>query len=187
MEIKWLGNNSFDIKGSRAHVSIDPTSKSKGDIVVSTSGEVESDANFVFNWPGEFEAQDIIIHSIPVGTGKDEVRIISLEVDGIRICNVGLLEKSLSEEVVADIGEIDVLMIPVTMKQKDAHQLIEDIDPRLVLLSNYNHEGAKAKLPPASEFLKAVGQSGLEAQDKLVVKSKSALDSENIEYAYLSL
>ena len=100
---------------------------------------------------------------------------------------MGLLEKSLSEEVVADIGEIDVLMIPVTMKQKDAHQLIEDIDPRLVLLSNYNHEGAKAKLPPASEFLKAVGQSGLEAQDKLVVKSKSALDSENIEYAYLSL
>ena len=183
MEIKWNGENDFVIKGQRAHVAIDPKDKNtKSDVIITSTGaEFDEESDRVFDWPGEYEAKGVIIHLIPIGVGDDERRILSLEVDGIRICNLGTASDALEDEIIAQIGDIDVLMVPVTMKPKEAMHLIEEIDPRLVLFSMISDK------TPIDPFLKEVGKVGLNPAEKLVIKSKATLDSENIEYTYLSL
>lgn len=183
MEIKWFGNNCFFIKGSDASVLIDPVKGApKSDIVISTEDSYElPEADFSFDWPGEYEARGVLIHAIPEMDGDNEIRMISLEVDGVRIGVLGNTQ-TVEEDTVAELGDIDILAVPVTMKPKDAIKLVEEIDPRMVIPSMADAE--KADLPG---FLKEAGQSGLEPSEKVKIKSKSDLDSESIVYVNLSL
>lgn len=183
MEIKWHGDNHFTIKGREAVVQIDPNdTKNSGSVVITSQGDYSGEADFVFDWPGEYEARNVIIHTIPVGVGDDEVRVISLEIDGIRVGNLGKLSEDLDEKVVEELGDIDILMVPMTLKPKVAQSLIEEVDPRMVILSRFGSDD----LPPIAPFLKEVGQSGLESSDKVVIKKKDDLDSESIVHAYMS-
>ncbi len=183
MEIKWFGNNCFSIKGADATVLIDPEKGApKSDIVISSSDDLKlPEADFSFDWPGEYEARGVLIHVIPEMDGDKEVRMISLEVDGIRLGVVGNTP-ALDDKTIEEMGEIDILMVPVTMKPKDAIKLVEEIDPKMVIPSMSNASGADLL-----GFLKEAGQSGLEATEKIKIKSKSDLDSESIVYANLSL
>lgn len=196
MEIRWLGYNTFVIKGNKVKVVIDPTDEnskdlSNDDVVLTTSDSrfsfTPKGEHRVFSWPGEYETKGVIVHSIAVGTGANEKRLISMEVDGIRICNLGAIEEGLNEETINELGNVDVLIVPLTLKAKDALEIIEEVDPRLVVFSMYNFDGAKEELPPVASILKEVGKSGLEAEEKIVVKTKADLDAENTNYAYLSL
>jgi hypothetical protein len=196
MEIKWNGYNSFTIKGNKVKVVLDPTKDmtkelDSEDIVITSSdtrfGFDGSKTPNVFNWPGEFESKGILIQNIATKFGPDEHRIIRIEVEGIRICNLGALTEEVSEEVLSEIGNVDILFLPLTLKTKYAMELVEEIDPKLVVLSMYNFEGSDEELPPVANILKEIGQTGLEAKDKLVIKSKSDLDTDNITYAYLTI
>jgi len=200
MDIKWLGYNSFLIKGKDVSVLTDPFGEgleespkikeyAKGDIVLKTedseytNSEELADEAIVFDWPGEYEAKDVIIHSVPFGTAEDEKRVITFELDGISFCIAGQLEKSPGDEMIAELGDVDVLIVPLTIKTKEAIKLIEEIDPRLVVLSMFGTQG----LPPITDLLKEVGMTDLKPEDKITIKGKSSLDSETINYAFLSL
>lgn len=194
MEIKWNGYNTFVIKGSKAKIVIDPTNAkevSGDDIIITTSdkrfGFKPEDAKSVFNWPGEFEMKGVLIHNIAISMGEDEHRVSTMELEGIRFCNLGALTTELKDDTISELGNVDVLFVPLTLKTKYALELIEEIDPKLVILTMYNFEGCTEELPPVATLLKEVGQSALEPVEKIVIKSKTDLDSDNIAYAYLSL
>ncbi len=194
MEIKWNGYNTFVIKGSKARIVIDPTNQkefSGEDVVITTSdsrfGYMPEEAKSIFNWPGEFEMKGVLIHNIAIGSGDDEHRVSTMEFEGIRFCNLGALSTELSAATISELGNVDVLFLPLTLKTKHAVELVEEIDPKLVILSMYNFEGCKEELPPVAMLLKEVGQSALEPVEKILIKSKNDLDTDNISYAYLTI
>jgi hypothetical protein len=187
MEIRWFGKNSFVIKEGKLKVVIDPIDNlvsdlTTDDVVLTTKGTVESFSGKVYDWPGEFETKGVLVHSVAVSLGKDEERILSFELEGIRIANLAEISEELNEEQVSQLGNVDVLILPMTLKPKKCVEMIEEIDPRMVIVSMQDSENANL----LADFLKEVGQTGLEEEEKVIIKSRSSLDSENAVYKMLS-
>lgn len=85
----------------------------------------------VVSWPGEYDFGGIIMR----GVGQEQGRQVSYtcETDGVRFAFIDspLLEWSDSE--IEGLGGIDVLVIAADDAKK-ATKIIEDVDPRVVLL-----------------------------------------------------
>lgn len=181
MEIKWFGENSFLVDEKKVKVSIDPQDESvKADIIIKTEQSgIKDDKAFVVDWPGEYEAKDVIIHAAPIGVGEGETRIISFEVDGISMCAMPQLEESPDTSLISELGDIDVLFVPMTIKPKVALDAVEEFDPRLAILSMTDSDGSNL-----AGFLKEVGQANLQPEESIEIKGKASLDSENTVYKY---
>jgi len=188
MKIKWFGQNSFQIIGKEVSVSIDPQkSDVETDIIIQTEGsELKFEHENLISWPGEYEMKDVIIHAAPVGVGDEEKKIVSFEVDGIRLCAMADVTETPSTNLISELGDIDILFMPMTVKPKVALETIEEFDPRMVVLSNFK-ASENDELPILGDFLKEIGQSGLAAEEKLEISSRASLDSENTVYKYLAL
>jgi len=188
MKIKWFGQNSFQVIGNEVSVAIDPqTAEIETDIVIQTEdAEFKIEHEDLISWPGEYEMKDVIIHAAPVGVGKEEKKIVSFEVDGIRLCAMANVTETPATSLISELGDIDILFMPMTVKPKVALETIEEFDPRMVILSNFK-AAEDDDLPLLGDFLKGIGQSGLEAEEKLEISSRASLDSENTVYKYLAL
>ena len=137
MKIKWLGHASFLIT-SDAEIKIltDPYTTGGGlsygkiqesaDIV--TISHEHSDHNNVATVRGNpevvrgtitAEVKGIKFKGIPTyhddagGELRGNNAIICFEVDGIRVCHLGDLGHQLSDKQVAELGRIEILLIPV--------------------------------------------------------------------------
>lgn len=189
MDIIWHGNSTYTFKGKNATLLSDPFEKSlknlKADIVLqSKEGEIaELDGSpKIIDWPGEFEIMNVSIESIPSTTpDQNPINIFVFTLDGLRICNLGPLSNDLTDELLESIGDIDILLVPTGSDKlidvKHAQTIIEEIDPRLVVIMCFDNS--------CSEFLKAFGKTTLEVQEKLTIKSKSELPQEKMEFVLL--
>lgn len=195
MDIIWHGHSCFTLKSKDATIVTDPFDmgaklpKLKADIV-SLSGEtepVEVEGNpKVLDWPGEFEACNTPIESLPVD-GDGAVFIFMM--DGVKVCHLGYLSHELSDEVLDHIGDVDVLLVPVggdvVLDGKTAQKVVEAIEPRVVIPMLYSATESKLKIGGAEEFLKAVGKSELAPRDKYSVSGRSALPEGTMEFVVL--
>jgi L-ascorbate metabolism protein UlaG (beta-lactamase superfamily) len=80
----------------------------------------------------------------PIGgqTVDGTTLVFVFEVDGVRFCHVGDLGERLPGEVQREIGQVDVLMLPVgalghTLELSDAAAVAEDLGARVVLPMHY--------------------------------------------------
>ncbi len=196
MDIIWHGHSCFTIKGKDATIVTDPFElgaklpKLKADIV-SLSGEgkiaeIEGSAK-VLDWPGEFEVSNVAI--VSVAPNGEESTIFTFVLDGIRICHLGFLSHELSDEVLDQIGDVDLLMLPVggtpVLEGKTAQKVMEAIEPRVVIPMLFAETDSELKLAGPEEFLKAIGKTELEARDKYTLAGRSALPDGNMEFVRL--
>ena len=96
---------------------------------------------------------------------------------------MGQLKKPITNDQIGELGNVDILIVPLTLKTKDIVEMVEEIDPKMVILSMIG----EPETTLVADVLKEVGQEGLAEEDKIVVKTKSDLDSDNIVYKLLSL
>lgn len=206
MDITFLGHSTFKLKGKSATVIIDPFDpkmvglkfpKNSADIV--TVSHDHSDHNFVegvadvkriVKGPGEYEIAGVSIvgyntyHDDKKGEERGKNTIYVYEMDELRLCHLGDLGHELSSSLVEDIGNIDVLMIPVggtyTINSEVAAKVNQSIEASIVIPMHYSESGLnediKAKLSPVEDFLKLTGLS-VEKTDKLSLK-RSDVSSE---------
>ncbi|MBP6979768.1 MBL fold metallo-hydrolase [Candidatus Curtissbacteria bacterium] len=131
--------------------------------------------------PGEYEVGGTLIrgvnsyHDESKGSERGRNTIYVINVDGVNICHLGDLgQKKLTEAQLEDIGDVDVLMIPVggvfTVDAKDAVEVIAQIEPKIVVPMHFKEEGLKYDLGPLDEFVKQMGHPGGEPTKKLSVK-----------------
>jgi len=109
-----------------------------------------------------------------------ENNILCFEVDGLRICHNGDLGHQLSDEQVADVGKIDILLlcvgqlVPVgepqftvndagrrvrfwnqyTINTDVANQLYDQLAPKVIIPIHYSNDKCSFKLVGVEEFLK---------------------------------
>lgn len=166
----------------------------------------------VFDWPGEYEAKNINIQGIPAydrprekdlpaeapkerrleDSKKDSanrVIIFMIELDGFKICHLSNLGHKLTPEMLEAIGDVDILLIPVgggvCLDAKKAHEVIEQLDPRVVIPMYYKIPGIKLALADVETFLKEVGLHMPSSEKTLKFLSPSQVPQEQTEFKIL--
>jgi len=205
MEIKYLSHSSFLIKTKDAKIVMDPFdpkfvglrfSKQEADVV--TISHEHKDHSFteliegtplILTWPGQFEKKGVRLwgfssyHDKVEGKERGENVMYKMESEGVSILHCGDLGTSLTDAQLDDIGDVDVLMVPVggkfSLTADEAIHLIKKVEPSIVLPMHYGRADlALEGLAPLDEFLKKMGVEQSEPLEKLVVKKEDlALDT----------
>src|SRR3989344_1046602 len=141
MDIYWGGQALFKLKGKYASVIIDPFDptytglKLPKDLtanLVLLSHEHEDHGNsdvvtapdgkkpMVFKEPGEYEVSGVVVsainsfHDNTNGSERGKNLIFHIMIDGLNILHLGDLGQSeLTEEQLSQIGQVDILLVPV--------------------------------------------------------------------------
>lgn len=197
MKITWHGQSCFKIITSNTIIVIDPPSKDVGlkpvrceaDIVTVSHDHYDHNnisslrgSPFVVNRPGEYELKEVSIkgfdsfHDEKKGKERGQNTLFVIEAESIKICHLGDLgQKELTSEQLEALGRVDILMIPVggiyTIGSEEAVNIINQIEPKIVIPMHYKTPGLKIKLQGVDAFLKEIG---IEKQvvDQLVIKKK---------------
>lgn len=190
MQIYWYGQSFFKIEGKNASIVTDPFTKdiglkapkTKSDILL-ISHEFEhrdktSDGSFLIDGPGEYEIKDVYIKGVQTKNKKGSPNIIYLlNIDDIRFAFLGGFgEKELGEKESDALGDIDILLLPVGNKNivldyKEAVNVINQIEPKVIVPMYYKTNGIKIDLEGPEKFLKEIGIKS-ERVDKLKISRK---------------
>lgn len=134
----------------------------------------------VFSEPGEYEVGGVVItgidsfHDDTQGSERGKNTIFHLLFDNLNIVHLGDLgQEKLTEEQVAQIGETDILLIPVggvyTINAKHAAEIIAQLEPRIIIPMHFKIEGLKFELEGVENFLKEMGVESIQPQPKLSI------------------
>jgi L-ascorbate metabolism protein UlaG (beta-lactamase superfamily) len=133
----------------------------------------------VIKGPGEYELKGVFITGIATWhddakgekLGKNTVYV--LEMDGITLCHLGDLGHLPTSELIEDMGDIDVLFLPVggvsTIGGSTAAEIVRRLTPKVVIPMHYKTAALAKELEPADKFLKEVGVKEQISQPKLSV------------------
>jgi L-ascorbate metabolism protein UlaG (beta-lactamase superfamily) len=193
VELQFFGANCVRVSTKKATILIDDNlsdlglkSVAKaGDIHVFTGphGESAVEPRLVIDQPGEYEVADISIQGIDARghideAGQRSVTMYKIVVDDVRIAVVGHIYPELSNSQLEAFGTIDVLFIPVggngfTLDPVGALHVIKEIEPKIVIPTNYEDKGIKYPIPQQSleDALKGLAMEPRETVAKLKVKS----------------
>lgn len=164
----------------------------------------------VINSPGEYDLKDFFIFAMLASSssgdqdrpidekkmiGGNDISIFIIEHDRKTICHIAHYPfEVLSDKDLEQIGNVDILMIPVgetgekttCFNAEKAARITSQIEPNIVIPMKYAIKGLKEELDDASKFLKELGVNGIEAQSKITVKKKETFSNEGTEVILLS-
>lgn len=204
MIITWYGHSCFKINTKDITIVTDPFDKKIGikpyfgsaDIVTVSHdhydhNNIESIKGnpIVIGNPGEYESKNIFItgiasyHDKKQGIERGLNTIYTIDAEDMRICHLGDLGEKLSDKVIEQLGQVDILMIPVggvyTIDGKEADELIDRIEPAIVLPMHYKTSALTVELDGLDKFLAARGIKSKETIDHLTIKKKEINPEEN--------
>jgi len=198
MDITYLGHASFKIKGKAATVVTDPYDpkiglkfpKVEADIVAVTHGHFDHSAfsqvggqPFVVSGPGEYEIKGVEIvgvdsfHDNKKGEERGRNTIYNFKIDKLNIAHLGDLgQESLTDSQIGEIGNVDILMIPVggyyTIDASVASKIVSQLEPKIIIPMHYRDNDSTIKeLAGVENFLKEMGKEGITPIAKLSITS----------------
>jgi len=169
--------------------------RTKADIVIMSdpsSNGIESVSGdyFLIDGPGEYEAKGIFVYGIgldsisekaEVNSNKKDIKeetvtIYRIESEDISVAHLDSLNKSLNNRELGKLENVDILMVPVgggsVLDAKKAVEIINQVEPRVVIPMQYKLPKLKLKLDPVDNFLKAMHVSKINPVNKYIVKKK---------------
>ena len=198
MDISWLGHSCFKIRGRHATVITDPYPPSLGYSLgkptarIVTVSHQHSGHSYVqgiggepmlVTKPGEYEIGGILIigvatfHDREKGRKRGKNTVYLMEVDELSVCHLGDLGHVLTAEQVEEIGNVDVLLLPVggvsTLNAPMAAEVIRQIEPKAVVPMHYKTQALNWELEPAERFLKEIGVKQITPSPKLSLTKSS--------------
>lgn len=211
MDINYLGHSCFKIKGRKTSVVTDPFDpdmvgikfpKTEADIV--TVSHNHNDHNMavqvgnvkkVLDTPGEYEIGGTSFIGVPSyhdaqkGAERGKNTIFVIEMDGLRLCHLGDLGHKLEETALEEIGDVDILFIPVggiyTIDAKVACEVVAEIEPHIIIPMHYWDESLKkepfADLAKVEVFLSEIGLK-TERLPKLSIKAGEISSDDQVVY-----
>ena len=187
-----MGHSCFRIKGSQAAVITDPFppdlgySLGKPDANIVTLSHQHPSHSYVqgiggeprtIQGPGEYEISGVLIigvatfHDAEGGKKRGKNTAYLMEIDGISVCHLGDLGHVLTAEKVEEIGDVDVLLLPVggasTIDAAMAAEVIRQLEPKAVVPMHYKTPFISRELDPVEKFLKEMGMEQIDSRPKL--------------------
>jgi len=187
MKIKWLGHACFMITSDTGvRIIIDPYVASyiagggpsyaeieESADIVTVSHDQHDDHNNVAAVRGNpevvrgavtKEVKGIAFKGIPTyhdeagGKLRGNNTIFCFEVAGIRVCHLGDLGHQLSDKQVADVGKVDILLIPVggfyTIDAEVATEVCNKLVPKVIIPMHYKTNKCGFPIAGVDEFLR---------------------------------
>jgi L-ascorbate metabolism protein UlaG (beta-lactamase superfamily) len=137
----------------------------------------------IVHGPGEYEISGVLMigiatfHDAERGKKRGENTVYLMEVDGVAICHLGDLGHALSDEQVEELGNVDVLLLPVggvsTIGATTSAEIIRQLEPKAVVPMHYKTPSISRELDPVEKFLKEMGMEQIEARPKLTITRSS--------------
>lgn len=194
MDITWLGHSCFRIKGKEITVVTDPCHPSTGYSLGKLQADIVTLSHFhpghcyteavtgefkEVIGPGEYELKGMFITGI--ATWHDDVKgqklgkntVYLMEMDGLVLCHLGDLGHLPSSEFIEDVGDIDVLFLPVggvsTIDGAMAAEIVRRLTPKVAIPMHYKTAALTRELESIDKFLKEAGVKEKVSQAKLSV------------------
>ena len=191
MIITYYGASCFKVQSGETVIAFNPPSKESeyksprfsSDIVLISAnnkdyngwenlpGKVEGEKPFVADGCGEYEISGIYIKGVESNGHSNTVYTLGLE--EISICHLGALSKEMEPKLKEDLGEIDILFIPIgggyLLEPQKAASVATHLGAKIVIPMNYNESQLK-------QFIKEFGADGVVPADKLTIKKKDLLE-----------
>jgi len=185
MKIKWYGHAAFLVTSDEGtKIIIDPYEpgafggqlsygkiKDQADIVLTSHDH--ADHNDTAGLPGTPQAvkgsgprtiKGISVkgvstyHDPSKGSERGANTVFTIKVNQIQLCHLGDLGHLLSDKELAEIGPVDILLIPVggffTIDPKEATRVAEQIKPRVLIPMHFKTEKCGFSIAPVEDFLK---------------------------------
>ena len=180
MKIKWLGHAAFLITSEAGtKIITDPYTpteelsygeiKESADIVTvshthSDHGNVASVRGNPRIVKGTAEVKGIKFKGIAVhhdeaqGKKRGSNTVFCFEVDGIKLCHLGDLGHQLTDKQVAEIGKVDILLVPVggfyTIDATVATRVCDQLKPRVIIPMHFKNDKCDYPISGVEEFLR---------------------------------
>lgn len=182
MKVKWLGHASFLITSDKGTKIITDPYKTGGGI---NYGEIHESADIVtishehgdHNNVGSVSGQPQVfkggapveikgVKFTGISTYHDENKgkdcglntIVCMEMDGIRLCHLGDLGHPLSPQDIAQIGKVDILLVPVggffTIDAVVASEVSTKLRPKVIIPMHFKNDCCAYPLTGVEDFLK---------------------------------
>jgi L-ascorbate metabolism protein UlaG (beta-lactamase superfamily) len=197
LDVTWLGQSCFRLRGRSAVVVTDPFPPTLGpklrleSNVVTVSHQHENHSHvqsvkdaYVIEGPGEYEVAGVSVQGLPTyhdskqGAEHGRNTVYLIELDDVRVCHLGDLGHTLDDRVLETIGNVDVLLVPVgggrTLDGAKAAEVVRQVEPRYVVPMHFGHPSLRTELAPVERFLNEMGVPESEAQTRLTVQASSA-------------
>lgn len=210
MEIKFHGHACFSIKEGKVTMVTDPYGEATGlklpkllanlvtvshqDPAHQNTEGVEGEPR-VFDWPGEYEISGVYLkgvhsfHDPKESKVQRENTVFHITWNGIRLCHLGAQGTKLTPQQLEKVGEVDVLFVPVGGQEgidaKKAKEIVEQMEPRVVIPMTYHTEGSKGGLGSLESFLSVMGAKSVEPLDSFTFK-KSELPEDTSRLVVLN-
>lgn len=202
MDITYLGHSAFLLKTKDARVVIDPFNGAKlnmpfpkieADIVTISHQHDDHNASdqvagepLILNLPGEYEKNGVRIygfesyHDKTHGEERGNNTMFKFELDDMSVLHCGDLGHTLTNETLQEIGDIDIVFVPVggiyTIDADEARQLVQKLEPHIAIPMHYRNPALSpaiekyAEMALVDSFLEKVGVTDIEPVKKLSVK-----------------
>lgn len=186
MKVKWLGHSCFllatedglrvitDPYTTGEGISYSPIAESADIVVVSHEHTDHNNIAAVRGKPavikgsGTKAARDIEFRGVATyhdnlsGKQRGPNTVFCFTLDDIRLCHLGDLGHVLSQKQVAEIGEVDILLIPVggffTIDANDASKVCGQLSPRVIIPMHYKTPKCAFPVSGVDDFLKGKGR-----------------------------
>ncbi|MDD2648185.1 MAG: MBL fold metallo-hydrolase [Eubacteriales bacterium] len=120
-------------------------------------------------------------HDDEKGAKRGENIVYMMEIDGIRVLHLGDLGCSLDEDTIAEIGRVDVLMIPVggffTMDAETAARITKRLSPSVVIPMHYKNESTDDwQISDEKQYLDMMGYDAAQTVEALRIMPEDLTD-----------
>lgn len=184
MTITWFGHSCFRIESKEGSILIDPFSKDiglkppriKDDLVLVTHDHYDHNNTegadpqtaMIVNGPGEYEKKGIYVrgilsyHDKSKGQERGLNTVYVIKAEDMTVCHMGDFgQASFEEHQLDDIGDVDILMLPVggkyTIDYKEAVEVVGKIEPKVTIPMHYKVKDLKLDIDGPDKFVKELG------------------------------
>ncbi|MFH1694792.1 MAG: MBL fold metallo-hydrolase [Patescibacteria group bacterium] len=183
MVISLLGPSGIKCQVADFSLLIDPPDKKKGNLVLETRTELNKKdfpEESVISGAGEYEVSGIRIKGINLKDEGSEIlkTAYAIRFDDIRLGALNGLQKTLSQDALDKLGEIDILFIDIessALDKKEVTALIKKIEPNILIAMT--DKGAK-------QLIEEFGQK-TNKEEKLTIKAKDINKEEGVKVVWL--
>ena len=192
MFIELLGMSGAKIQSNDTTILLAPPSEQselkasrfKADVVVlgNPKDEVniapnqENEAIFTIASPGEYESRGVFFYCLANPAQGETVSLLtSATIEGVVVTHLGGLNRALTATELELFDGTDVLILPAggngVLGPKEASDIINQLEPRVVIPMHTARPGLKTKYRDVADFLKEIGSKAA-PQEKIKITKK---------------
>ncbi len=204
MKIRWLGHSCFLLTSSEGiRVLTDPFDEQVGYELPSVEANIVTTSHdhfdhgytqivrgtfFHVNQPGETIKDGVRIfgimtyHDKTQGSKRGNNIVYTFDINGLKICHFGDIGHVPTTQQFAEIGEIDIALLPVggtfTVNAAEAHETIKLLKPKITIPMHFKTPELKFDIDGIDSFLLETGLS--DTSEVFLRKNEIEITKDNI-------